>query len=406
MSNVPKCCRCGGDYGVHNLMGPCRVFSMQRRQGCKNFCLSLDVFSFWPGMSWRACKAEQNRESHRRSAGGVQTSSLLRMGRIGRSNLDVKVVYTGMSIYQLSDDEVPVAFRDCVKWIENKLAEPDETYASLARNICVGESALKQFVRRGGIERTSIRRGASFDKIYQYITSYRKYNKFGEIIKNRNSDLTDEQKAQFYFPLMEMLKIEKESMLNIEEKILRRKKYYCIRRAISEEYYVLSEIKFEEIINNYDFPVWEFTHHYIDGSGEDKKSDGIVFTQHKNIYLFGDISKGEGIETLVLRESAANFLFGFMISSDDYKPFFANMIFIESEFANEKLKSPFLSNNKNRSNLSWDKILGVVPKKFIESLSLGEESDFGSKKIAPHLEVGSTQKPVIRIKDPFIVPKF
>lgn len=317
-----------------------------------------------------------------------------------------------MNIYKLSEPQLAEAFHQCVGWVEESVANPNETYASLAARIGVGESALKQFVSRGRKPSSgSIRRGASFDKIFIFMNkingetheTYRHDSQYYQ-----EDSLTDLEKSKFYLPLMKMLKIKKESMLNIENKILERR-FFCIRSAISKNLFVVSEITFRQIKYFDGYPIWEFQHHYIDGNGVDKKSDGVVFTQHKNVYMFGDISSGEGIETLIIRESPSisNFLFGFMVSSDDYKPFFANMIFIEANFANNHIKnSKFSQSQPELEKIEmWDAVLGIVDREFVENLYLGNEIDFGKNKLVKYLENTNHDNAVIRIGDPFIVPR-
>jgi hypothetical protein len=254
-----------------------------------------------------------------------------------------------MSIYDLSEAELRDAFDESARAVRNLLGN-GWTYAKLAREIGVGESALKQFVRRDA-ERGDqpIRRGAAFDRIYRYIALNEAEAKAepahrpslaqllaavaSEHDAKSDRELNEKQRMGIYGILMKMLGVKADAVIDTTEKILNRKKFYCIRNAIARDFVVISVLDFRNLSPQGQVPIWEFSHTYQDHDGIQKKSDGVVLVMHNNIYLLGDIGLGEGLDMFVIREpiAIAKFLNGFLVSIDDYhRPFFAQTVLIDS----------------------------------------------------------------------------
>lgn len=234
-----------------------------------------------------------------------------------------------MSIYDLPDGDLELAFREAHQWVAERLKSPGVTLSSLAAEVGIQLSALKQFYRRGQDQSLgSLKRGQSFDRIFRASQQASRSLSPDDI---NPDDVSDAVKRSVYSTIIRMLKISSASMEFADKKVFR-SKFICYRKSTNPDKVVASEIGFRKLTKGENL-AWEFSHYYQDSDGSDKKSDGPAIVQNNTIYLFGDIQNGEGIDIFLIREPTgqARYLVGFLISIDQqHLPFFSKVVLVRT----------------------------------------------------------------------------
>jgi hypothetical protein len=288
------------------------------------------------------------------------------------------------SLYKLKDSELHSAYIECVSWVRLRLDLPGTTYATLASELTVGESALKQFIHRAGdlsTNRTNVRRGATFERIY----SAMKRDPGDKIEVPDDRKLSPAMKSFFYGNFLKMIGSGEEIQREASQKVFNNHSYMCYRNATSCEYIVISEIVFTEIKSDHGI-IWEFEHFFEDNDGQ-KKSDGIAFALHNTIYLIGDISEGNGLDIIRIgmpQKEDVNFLIAFIESIDDKRqPFIANAILLPTHNVEENGHIDISSLDLDADTMTHVSMRnpGILPKYIASHFHYDNFSNFGAKML-------------------------
>ena len=298
-----------------------------------------------------------------------------------------------MSIYDLHDDELADAYSQAVAAVKRRLAQPNVTYASLARQIGVREDSLKKFVRRleEVVDGSSvIRRGSVFFKVHSQLVSD------GDIQVPNDRVLNNIQRLKGYSFILSMLGINPDAVRSAGLNLLDRERFLCFRNSTDRSRVEISELAFHNLGGHQD-PVWEFSHHFTEGDSSQRNSEGPVIVLNNIVYLFGDIQLGQGLEVMIFRQPAgsAKFIPGFAFSIDDsYNPFFANIVLIESSDSKEY----------GRFDIRMVKEPCFIRKDVLKKSVFGENKNFGSL-LLEQLKIDSSED-VLRIKREKIIDDF
>ncbi|MDF7777232.1 hypothetical protein P1X14_18375 [Sphingomonas sp. AOB5] len=310
------------------------------------------------------------------------------------------------------------------------------TYTQLAEDIGVGESALKQFVKRGQDSGSQpLRRGAAFERIYNYFsasdeTPSEPAKDGGDwkapnlspfetrptwaqaMVTAQTADggredrmLDVGQRAAIYSLLMKMLGVKGESLESASMKVFGRKEFYCFRNAVTSNFVVVSRIVFEDISSDPRYPIWEFKHHFEDNDASHKETDGVALVMHNNIYLLGDIQRGEGLDLFLIREplgSEAKFLLGALTSIDDYhQPFVANVVLVDAAEMTRAGGSKLDGESDAPAALPFDGQM-IIRKEELEAFEIAGNRQFG-RQVAAQLQVEASDT-VLRIRKRHFFP--
>jgi hypothetical protein len=114
----------------------------------------------------------------------------------------------------------------------------------------------------------------------------------------------------------------------------------------------------------------EFLTLHYDNMEEAKASDGVVIPMGSNIYMAGDLEKGQGLDILTLREplnANANLISGFQITMDnDRRPFFSRTLLVRSREAALALENKELLCVRSREDVATDPLGDKIIKFFDE----------------------------------------
>lgn len=314
---------------------------------------------------------------------------------------------TFTSLIEVPDNDLVSIFALCQRRVKADLAG-GKTFSTLAEEIGVGESALKQFVHRTPGE-SGVRRGAAFADIYRH---YFSPNHDGAIGNIKPDDLIGELlglpanrlKTVAYGLLMAMLRIKPDHQEEASRRMFKR--LYCFRNAVGGDYLVKSMLTFEQVGSEHGVPVWQFFHRYKDDSGINKTSDGVALAVKDTVYLIGDVKEGEGLDIFVVRNQigSADFFLGFHVSVDDHRPLFSNTVLFDEALFNSQGE-----NNGPREGVEADDdeladhTTGIVKKSDIREFGMFGDVEFG-KSVLDQLEIKDA-KGVLRIKTRKLQPR-
>ncbi len=114
----------------------------------------------------------------------------------------------------------------------------------------------------------------------------------------------------------------------------------------------------------------EFLTLHYDDMDEAKASDGVVIPMGSNIYMAGDLEKGQGLDILTLREplnTNANLISGFQITMDnDRRPFFSRTLLVRSDEEPKRLERKELLRVRSREDVAGDPLGDKITKFFDE----------------------------------------
>jgi hypothetical protein len=297
-----------------------------------------------------------------------------------------------MSLYDVKDEDLLKVYDECVQKIEHDLKHRSHTYASLARDIGVGESALKQFVHRfKNLDiGTKIKRGAAFERIYV------KYCSEPEIPEDRH--ISDVAKFYFYRQFQKIVGVSPSHNKDVSRSIFSKGNYLCFRISTDLKHVDISDIIFSnlgDIFSHGDESkvehIWEFKHsfHEIDG---DRISDGLAFSIKNTVYLIGDIGYGSGLDIIRFKSTSIDgpkFLCGFLDSIDqNLSPFSSNVVLCPRS----------LFDGQNGSSLLES---GLMPIEELQNVQISGIQSFGEKLKQQLQDVGSES--IVRIRNRYIL---
>lgn len=258
-----------------------------------------------------------------------------------------------MPLSNLSERELIATFEETHKQILALLDRPGCTYAWLASEIDITDSALKQFVRRGRRrDNTPVRRGAAFERIVSYL----KRQQWQEGAEAQGPDERDiklleeldqrDYKSKVliaYWAVGAILGADEANNARSGEKMAGL--YYCYRNAANNRYLVRSLLQIAKVDGLLGRNLYQFFHWHYDGNEVLKKSDGMFVSLSNCAYLFGDVAGGAGIDFMIMQEPLADdfsLLPGFQVSIDHHRdPFFAKILCIKQEWsAGEAVQIP------------------------------------------------------------------
>lgn len=118
--------------------------------------------------------------------------------------------------------------------------------------------------------------------------------------------------------------------------------YLAYRHSIYREHILVSAIEFRTRPHGRQ---WEFRTAHWDRMRERKGSDGMVLPIHGNVYLSGDVERGQGLDIFVLRmplQTEISKIIGFQITIDnDKRPLFSRTMLVRSNFSFEQLDNEY-----------------------------------------------------------------
>lgn len=295
-----------------------------------------------------------------------------------------------MPLSRLSEPELANAFAGAHRQIERRLAEPGCTYVSLANEIGITDSALKQFIRRGRqADHNHVRRGAAFEKIVAYLTRQDQLAGTAEAdtITDQEVGLLDSLSGLDYRQQVLISYWAVSRILNVNEAKNQRsgKKmsgyYYCYRNGSNPNYLVKSLLRIAEV-DGVPGSLYEFFHSHYDSNGVLKESDGMFLSLATSIYLFGDLAQGEGIDFIILKEPLSDdfdLIPAFQVSIDhEHRPFFAKMLCVKqtAEVSGQSFDDETLLKTQT----------GLVRKEQVVQSGINGDRDLGAR-LLDHLRV-------------------
>ena len=311
--------------------------------------------------------------------------------------------------------DVPnAALREALAYCVERISELRNAglqLSAIAERIGVGESGLKQLIRRAQDDSASdLRRGAVFAQAYAYFRQQRRSTAFADqeevesVLASLMAHNVTMQKCIAYSLLMQMIRINPAAQDRAAAKAYRR--LYCFRNAVHPKYIIKSQVDFVQL-SEFDrglSAAWEFYHRYVDNNGIEKRSDGVVFVIQNNIYLLGDVQNGEGLDIMIVREPVENadFMIGFHVSIDDHRPFFANMVYFDADRFDEMEEE--LGLRTVAAAFAKEENTGIYEKDDVRAGAFLKSEILG-KSLHEQLNIEGSNG-VLRIKQRHLIPNF
>lgn len=310
-----------------------------------------------------------------------------------------------MALSQLSDQELLAAFEHAHRYIDQLLKQPGHSYASVAAQIGITSSALKQFVRRGNLRDDGpVRRGAAFASIVRFVRESEGKGSAGdEGPSARDLQLLEQiDKLSYqskvlvaYGAISSILRADGAKSAAAGE--IMSGLYYCYRNATNETYLIKSMLQITKVPGFPDKNLYQFFHWHYDGNEVLKKSDGMFLSLADNAYLFGDVAEGAGIDYMVMPVPLSKdffFIPGFQIAIDHKRePFFAKIFCIKQAWPEGAPEGEAPDALKERT--------GLVAKEDVRRAGIDGDRDLGAR-LLDHLVVSESDS-LIRIESDKVV---
>jgi hypothetical protein len=168
-------------------------------------------------------------------------------------------------------------------------------------------------------------------------------------------------------------------MLGVDDLQLRRSGskmegiYVCYRKTGIQDEFLKSIISIRKWDGDENSQKWEFVHYYYNKRGELRESDGIFLPINTNIFMFGDIEHGAGIDYILLKEpisSTFNFVEGFEVAIDrSHEPYFVKIVCVR---AHDSSVGAALEDRKLMQNR-----VGIIDRSQLMGEKLGEIANLG-----------------------------